>query len=602
MQPICSSLDRVQLAGRQELKPALASPTLALPATHDAQGGGRESAAGHRAREEQGRRNLDRRRLARHQAVVLLEQLLLHLLYRGRARRREGRASALVGEDSVPRVGADADAELTGGAHPQRLARSVVPIRQVPLRQREGHLSRHARLQERLCEALEDPFRLAVRIARDVRGEGQVQLRDLVAGARTVVFHGEGDLHQGVARAPDHLRVGVFHLRGAVGEETEAKGIGHLNLLGVIPPIPDQALLRVDSVLLVLDAVAELDARTLVGDRAVLRPALREGEGQAAAGLVLLAIERHGDAAAVLLTWQPRDEDSRDALVPRRGDHGPRRVDDDDDLLACGGELLDHRDVLGVQLEGAAVPALAGLLGRDHGDDDLGAHAVRRALQLRTALQARDAVLEVHFRHLVAGEAVPAAAPGLCQGISGASLRSDERYDGVLGQWQDTAGVLQQNGGFGDDSRCQVELAWRLVIVTAHVRASLQLLAEQSHLHGTRMRGAAAVLGLTKGVVLVDAGLPIIRLLSRSLGCRGGRAVQTPRATLLGEALVARGRKLRVRARAADVVAALRPPTAPAVTLALVLRRNWSTGSRWLRWQCILNNSRRNARASAAAA
>mmetsp|Transcript_176658 Transcript_176658/g.566467 ORF Transcript_176658/g.566467 Transcript_176658/m.566467 type:complete len:268 (-) Transcript_176658:150-953(-) len=237
---------------------------------------------------------------------------------------------------------------------------------------------------------------------------------------------------------------------------------------------------------------------------------------------MLLAIERHGDAAAVLLTWQPRDEDSRDALVPRRGDHGARRVDDDDNLLACGGELLDHRDVLGVQLDGAAVPALAGLLGRDHSDDDLGARAVRRALQLRTVLQACYAVLEVHLRHLVAGEAVPAAAPGLGQGIRGASLRSDERDAGVLGQWQHAARVLQQNGGLSDDSGCQVELARRLVIVTAHVRASLQLLAKQSHLHGTRMRGAAAVLGLAKGVGLVDAGLPIIRLLSRSR-CRRGR-------------------------------------------------------------------------------
>mmetsp|Transcript_62869 Transcript_62869/g.205229 ORF Transcript_62869/g.205229 Transcript_62869/m.205229 type:complete len:701 (-) Transcript_62869:346-2448(-) len=322
-----------------------------------------------------------------------------------------------------------------------------------------------------------------------------------------------------------------------------------------------------------------MDARKLVLLRALLRVAFREGEGQAARSLVCLTVERHGNAAAILLAWQPRDEDGGHPLVPSGGDHGARRIDDDDDFLARCDELLDHGHVFREELQRAAVPALFSLLRGDDCDDDI-CVGVAAALEVRSVGQAGDAIPDVHLRHGVAREAVPATAAPLRQRGGGASLLADESHLGILGQRQYSVGVLQHDGRFGDDTRGEVELARGIVVVLASVLAQLHLLAvEGNFLLLGCLRWVLPLLGLAEGVVLVDAGLPIlilvivllVRLLLRGLFRRMRRCsdlADAPSAGLrqLGDALVLRGADVRGDAHLAGV-RGCRPPTAVARVL-----------------------------------
>mmetsp|Transcript_115064 Transcript_115064/g.310894 ORF Transcript_115064/g.310894 Transcript_115064/m.310894 type:complete len:203 (+) Transcript_115064:214-822(+) len=137
--------------------------------------------------------------------------------------RLEVDASALVGEDGVPGIWADASFELPRGADPEGSAWSIIPIREIPLRQRKGHLGRCVRLQEPLRETLEHPFRLAVGVARGFRREGEVHLGHLVTSTRAGVRNREVDLRTGALLPCIGGR--VLHQSGAVGEQGEAEGV-----------------------------------------------------------------------------------------------------------------------------------------------------------------------------------------------------------------------------------------------------------------------------------------------------------------------------------------------------------------------------------------
>mmetsp|Transcript_81193 Transcript_81193/g.263156 ORF Transcript_81193/g.263156 Transcript_81193/m.263156 type:complete len:630 (-) Transcript_81193:172-2061(-) len=349
----------------------------------------------------------------------------------------------------------------------------------------------------------------------------------------------------------------------------------------MVPPVADQGLLREDADLLCVDQVSERDARALVRDGALLRLALREGEGQAAVGLGALAVERHGDAASVLLAGQPRDEDGSDTGVPTRGDHRAWRVNHNHDLLAKRGVLPDQNDVRLVELQRASVVALARLLRRDHHDDDVGGPRVARAIQARAPGEARNAVADVDFGHLVAREAVPSAASCLLERVRGARLRADESHVRGLRQWQHAALVLEEHRGLGDDAVGEGELARGLVVVSALMLAKCHRLATDHDLPRQPLSRGVNLRGLAERVAVVGATQPILRLgpaglrlgRRRRLGRDRRRVTDAPRAFASDATVLKNDRVLVVlAARPADVLPTRRPPAAEALGLQAAAR------------------------------